>query len=720
MKALKKRFHIKIAVGFLLILPMLPLSLAAEAAEAQVTNVWFQKGEKEIATVCEGAICAYASVSSQKENEVLVMLTAQGADSKVRSLSVKREKLAPGVDTCKSSPVTAKGGDRLKLFVWETKNMMPLCKTEILNNTARETDRETRAALNFLDKKFKKAQLDWLAGLYDKDSGGFYFSESARDNEGFGPDIESVVQTISTLQRLGVIGKIPEWYRLEAIEFLQSRQDPDDGYFYDPQFKATANQAKKERNTGFANACLRSDLGSAPLYKLPWERRGVKEAVLMAAPEEERYKTRENFLAWLNEIYATSINSYYWGSDVASAANMIKAYGRTGDLIEWLKEKQNPKTGMWEDTPSADGINGVLKISGFFNKNTEPYPNADAFIENCISISKTYVPRHASEAWNPLGALKAVKESYGDSLDYKLNGKIKNALPKIIQNIASSMDLFLMPDGGYGYTQYGSSSYSNDVLVSLGVREGDANAMSLMSLLYHNSYSLAGVTPGNVWKGYTDYFWNRLYNAKPIVKKDGDVVLYDEDFEAYDFGKLPIAIAKSGGGSAVIAADPVNGSANKVLRVSAVKGESPVKLAFKHGVAIKMPVSFKFRIYVKGGSPLYFSGFFGRSISEWLVISDGKTFTINHDSYQNGSGTVMTEKLKCNTWYDFELVYTPGENAENTFFDYYINGKKTGVGHNYYYMATEPARDHVDTIGLASNSGVEGTIFFDNVVVLGK
>ena len=35
-------------------------------------------------------------------------------------------------------------------------------------------------------------------------------------------------------------------------------------------------------------------------------------------------------------------------------------------------------------------------------------------------------------------------------------------------------------------------------------------------------------------------------------------------------------------------------------------------------------------------------------------------------------------------------------------------------------MATEPARDHVDTIGLASNSGVEGTIFFDNVVVLGK
>ena len=34
----------------------------------------------------------------------------------------------------------------------------------------------------------------WLAGLYDKEIGGFYYSNSVRDNEPFRPDIESTNQ----------------------------------------------------------------------------------------------------------------------------------------------------------------------------------------------------------------------------------------------------------------------------------------------------------------------------------------------------------------------------------------------------------------------------------------------------------------------------------------------------------------------------------------------
>jgi hypothetical protein len=39
----------------------------------------------------------------------------------------------------------------------------------------------------------------WLANLYDTEIGGFYYSNSARDNEPFRPDLESTFQTITLI-----------------------------------------------------------------------------------------------------------------------------------------------------------------------------------------------------------------------------------------------------------------------------------------------------------------------------------------------------------------------------------------------------------------------------------------------------------------------------------------------------------------------------------------
>ena len=41
---------------------------------------------------------------------------------------------------------------------------------------------------------------EWLANLYDSEQGGFYYSASARDYEGFLPDIESTKQAITFFQ----------------------------------------------------------------------------------------------------------------------------------------------------------------------------------------------------------------------------------------------------------------------------------------------------------------------------------------------------------------------------------------------------------------------------------------------------------------------------------------------------------------------------------------
>ena len=46
--------------------------------------------------------------------------------------------------------------------------------------------------------------LDWLANLYYADIGGFYFSNSARNFNGFLPDLESTVQALGFITNSGM------------------------------------------------------------------------------------------------------------------------------------------------------------------------------------------------------------------------------------------------------------------------------------------------------------------------------------------------------------------------------------------------------------------------------------------------------------------------------------------------------------------------------------
>lgn len=635
------------------------------------------------------------------------------------------------------SPAVIVGGRTLVpiRFISESLNCTVNWEEEtksVLISSEAPVDERVAAALKKLDTKFSKTQLDWLISMYDTESGGFYYSASARDTESFGPDLESVVQNISTLQRMGMLyrgadGKwnMPEWFREKTVKFFQDRQDPDDGYFYDPQYKTVANQAKKERNTSFSASCLRGDLDSKPLYLTPAERVAQSKSEEAAKPTadgasasaEDRYSTPEKFRAWLEDIYKNSHDSYFWGSDLASATEMIKAYGRTEQLIEWLKEKQNPETGMWEDTPSAEGINGVLKISGFFNKNTEPYPNVEAFVRNCVEISKSYTPRHASEAWNPLGALKLVLASYGDELPFEIKELVDGSIADVISNIANKMDIFLMPDGGYGYTENGSSVYSNDVVVSLGVKEGDANAMSLMSLIYNDAYLVAGVPKSNAWVQYADEFWERLKNAQPVVKVPFNPVVFGENFDTTEAGKCPEEFIVGGENCSAEVEVVSAKTKNKALRISVEKGV--VNLKIKHPVVTKAPMSLKLKLRIEADSKIQFWNTFGYNNFEWLICNNnGQTFDINHRAYESGLGATMAKGLETDTWYTLQIIYEPAEKAEDVLISYYIDDELCGTAKSYYASDRYTPPKSITETKINSFSGSTGTVYIDDVQIL--
>jgi hypothetical protein len=101
-----------------------------------------------------------------------------------------------------------------------------------------EAINELRDLYNIFDENYYL----WLASLYDPEIGGFYCVQSGRDTKGFLPDIESTVQALYCTEVMGLTYGKPmrEAYsdkvKAALLGFVRSLQDPENGYFYHPQW----------------------------------------------------------------------------------------------------------------------------------------------------------------------------------------------------------------------------------------------------------------------------------------------------------------------------------------------------------------------------------------------------------------------------------------------------------------------------------------------------
>ncbi|MBQ7387346.1 MAG: InlB B-repeat-containing protein [Clostridia bacterium] len=104
--------------------------------------------------------------------------------------------------------------------------------------------------------------VNWLARLWDDKLGGFYYSNSARDYEGYLVDLESTNQAISWLKANGVISSVndlPNSMKLSIVKFAKSTQCATDGYFYHPQWPqgtANLNTDRYGRDLGWATGLI--------------------------------------------------------------------------------------------------------------------------------------------------------------------------------------------------------------------------------------------------------------------------------------------------------------------------------------------------------------------------------------------------------------------------------------------------------------------------------
>ena len=396
-----------------------------------------------------------------------------------------------------------------------------LCKM-----TSQKNASDIISALKEMYSLYKDEAVAWYANLYDPKHGGFYYSNSARDNDEVEcegkiykllPDLESTNQSFSFIASSHMADKfgkdvtkaLPEWMKEQIVPFVKNMQDKETGYFYHPQWgKERADKWTNRRGRDLTWATrLLEDYGESPLYNTPLEERS-EDKKSGGTATAENLKDKESFLAFLNSLGFDSKNAYsayVVGNKLEAQALEICARDRELEkegvdyrlltvMKEWLDERFNPATGAWTEAEfSHDTVNGILKISSTYMRAGLTLPDPILSIKaaiRCVTIDQE--PEHVCCVLNPWYALNtivsSIRRTYGEDGNMlgtleQIQREVLKSYPEMIRKTTENLKLFLKEDGSFSYFHKRSSHYSQMMPVALpNTNEGDMNASMICTV----------------------------------------------------------------------------------------------------------------------------------------------------------------------------------------------------------------------------------------------
>ena len=278
----------------------------------------------------------------------------------------------------------------------------------------------------------------WLTELYDPETGGFYYSSSARDADGFLPDIESTKQVMSFINGTGMCRCLGGWeyvFNTETeqgfISFLKSRQSSENGYFYHPQWEGldyTPSRLARDLNwatqmldayykkydriyteAGVPEAKKRDLLkkympdyntpnGHMGIYGEP--RKGKKDAEIGVTGAEKWTPQLRSLDSWREYLYEKElmVRSYHTGSEIGSQATQIRARdnearalgeptGYMATTKEFFDSQICPQSGVWDKDVKYYSVNGLMKVSELYNIMGWEIPYAERGIESAMTVA---------------------------------------------------------------------------------------------------------------------------------------------------------------------------------------------------------------------------------------------------------------------------------------------------------------------------------------------
>ena len=376
------------------------------------------------------------------------------------------------------------------------------------------TDPQLKAAVkDFYDTFYDPEKIiRWWAGLYDPERGAFYYANSARDNDGFLPDMESTYQIVNRFRTFN--SNLAEYLgpdiTAKMIKFYQDMQDPSDGYFYHPQWtkaQSRQNNMRYTRDQDWALSVL-DWLHSEPKYT-PAKYR-IKSAGLY---DEEVPRLLSSGSGW--EANETSVRNYvnnlidttsceHWGNQLDTQISNFEAAGVLQYVVDVLDERVNATYGLWvtgynESTDKYSNNAGgtevpygiftnTYKVMKVYNAANRYFAYSTKMVENAIKAINSRDPgARVTYIFNPWATLGQVRTNLknsgvkGTAALSAYDNLIKTNILGMINALKSSLSIYKHADGSYSYLPNGCSAATiYNTPVSLGLNEGDVNANNLV------------------------------------------------------------------------------------------------------------------------------------------------------------------------------------------------------------------------------------------------
>ncbi|MBN2546432.1 MAG: hypothetical protein JXB50_11595 [Spirochaetes bacterium] len=351
--------------------------------------------------------------------------------------------------------------------------------------------------LNNIDSLFKDFYV-WLKGLYDEESGGFYYAQSSKTDPKFKPDIESTAQAIHIIEDSGLLKKMPKLMKRKLVSFFHARQDNETGFFYDPHNEMDKVDRMVARATSYGIKSLQR-FNKKPLYPIPGSK--GKDSL------PNNINSKENLLIWLeNRDW-----SYSWMAcdNIAAARIYFKHLPRKerkeylNIIWDFLKNKQDEETGMWGEGRPYVKISGAFKLAGLYSFFNKKMPNADKIYKSILFALRNDISEDMCWTRNPIDLLMSIKSQLCKISREEIN--------EIIEITYNNLKVYLKEDGGFSRHRYNSLAVPNNVELGKGLKEGDMNAGTQALRIRNFCYSLAGKRVKKLKQYIGDFYTNFRY-----------------------------------------------------------------------------------------------------------------------------------------------------------------------------------------------------------------
>lgn len=639
-------------------------------------------------------------------------------------------------------------------------------ESKLKSENGEELAAEIIESLKALYSIYQDGMVTWIANLYDPEIGGFYYSNSARDNIGYLPDIESTQGALAFLDSTGMTSEcggkyelvIPEQIKNKIGEFVLSLQDPVDGYFYHPQWGKNITASRQGRDLGSCITVLRR-LGFTPKYKLPTDTSSASASsyltpqirdtgatiavskIQLAASLDNaptRFKSEQNYREYLAGLNLAT-DSYRIGNELQASVSQINAYGKLlgVDLmditIDWLDEHQNPDTGLWHYEIGYYASNSLHKIFSVYNSAGRAIPNVEKSIEAAIASITSDEPISAGvDIYN---AWSVIPYAFSNIRKYNTSATevIETVLATLRENAPDMIDVSrekILPlrkeDGSFSYgVKYSSATSQGAPAAVPGSIEGDVNGNSIAcTALVTQIFGALDI--GNIIPIYTEsdlkVFLDIISSCSPINKgfDDEKIML---DFDDDSIGSYPVILGvvdSTLGGSGVIA-DPRQGATGNVYKhVHKTTLADTLTVNNKNDYTTASVLVFEGDLCVESTTGGYIMQIMmGSAFHITLRTSEDRVKLVVAST--TSASTSLDEDLgvsaKIGEWFNLKIVHYVGDH-DTVRTVIYFNGEAVAVTDNYYLKPregrAEPSNVYNSTT-LHFMKSPETTMMFDNL-----